>query len=127
MQKSNRWSDLQLEQIIGGLLRGGVVLAAAVVFLGAIPYLLHHGKERPDYHTFYPIPENLHTISGVMHQVLALNGEGIIQFGLLLLVLTPISRVAFSAVGFLLERDWMYLVITFIVLGILLFSLLRAA
>ncbi len=47
-----------------------------------------------------------------------------IQLGLLLLIATPIARVAFSVVGFAIERDRMYVVFTLIVLAILLYSLL---
>jgi uncharacterized membrane protein len=51
-------------------------------------------------------------------------GRGLIQLGLLLLIATPIARVAFSIVGFAIERDRLYVVFTLIVLAILLFSLL---
>jgi uncharacterized membrane protein len=126
MQKLTRWTDLELEQIIGNLLRAGVVLAAIVVFAGGVAYLLDHGFEHPEYHTFHGEEGNLKSIGGIVHQALALRSRGIIQLGLLLLVLTPISRVAFSAVGFLMEGDRMYVVITLIVLAVLLFSLFRA-
>lgn len=49
--------------------------------------------------------------------------RAIIQAGLLLLILTPMARVAFSLVGFALERDGTYVVLTFIVLAILIYSL----
>jgi uncharacterized membrane protein len=126
MQRLNRWTDLQLQQIIGQLLRAGVVLAAAVVFAGGVAYLLHHGTERPEYHTFHGEQESLKTIGGIAREATALHSRGIIQLGLLLLVLTPISRVAFSAIGFSLEGDRLYVVITLIVLAVLLFSLLHA-
>jgi uncharacterized membrane protein len=126
MQKSTRWTDLQLEQIIGNLLRAGVVLAAVVVFAGGFVYLLYHAFEHPEYHTFHGEEENLKNIGGIVHEALALHSRGIIQLGLLLLVLTPISRVAFSAIGFLMEGDRMYVMITLIVLAVLLFSLFRA-
>jgi uncharacterized membrane protein len=126
MQKPDRWTDFQLEQIIGNLLRAGVVLAAAVVFAGGVAYLLHHGTEHPEYHTFHGEQKNLRSIGGIVHDAATLDSRGIIQLGLLLLVLTPISRVAFSAAGFLLEGDRMYVVMTLIVLAVLLFSLFRA-
>jgi uncharacterized membrane protein len=43
--------------------------------------------------------------------------------GLLLLIATPVARVAFSVIGFALEKDWMYVVITLIVLALLIYSL----
>jgi len=47
---------------------------------------------------------------------------GIIQLGLLLLVFTPVARVAFSVFAFLIERDYMYVAFTLIVLTVLLLS-----
>jgi uncharacterized membrane protein len=55
---------------------------------------------------------------------LALHGRGLIQLGLLILIATPIARVAFSVVAFLYQRDWTYVVVTLIVLGLLVYSLL---
>ena len=49
--------------------------------------------------------------------------RGLIQFGLLLLIATPVARVAFSVFGFTQERDWVYVVITLIVLALLVYSL----
>jgi uncharacterized membrane protein len=54
---------------------------------------------------------------------LALDPVGIIQLGILILIATPVVRVAFSVFAFAEERDWMYVVVTLVVLGLLLFSL----
>jgi len=59
-----------------------------------------------------------------MKQVLGGRSRGIIQFGLILLIATPVVRVAFSAVAFAFEKDHLYIAITLIVLTILLYSLL---
>ena len=56
-----------------------------------------------------------------------LHGKSIIQFGLLLLIATPIARVMFSVVGFAVERDYLYVALTLIVLGVLLYSLIGSA
>lgn len=116
-------NDKRLETIIGNLLRAGVLLAATVVLFGAVVFLVRHGGARPDYQTFRGEPADLRTVSGILRDVRELHGRGIIQLGLLLLILTPIARVAFSAVGFALERDFVYVFITLLVLAILLFSL----
>ena len=59
--------------------------------------------------------------------VLKLRGRGIIQLGLLLLIATPVARVALSIFGFAKERDRMYVVFTLIVFSILLYSLIGSA
>ena len=116
-------SDKRAEEIIGILLRTGVTIAAVIVFGAAIPYLLQHGASKPDYHVFRGEPGELRHISGILHGARALEPAAIIQLGLLLLIATPVARVAFSVVAFAEERDWLYVAITLIVLGLLLFSL----
>jgi uncharacterized membrane protein len=59
--------------------------------------------------------------------VFALHSRAVIQLGLLLLIATPIARVAFALFGFAEERDWMYVSFTAIVLAILLYSLVGSA
>lgn len=49
---------------------------------------------------------------------------GTIQLGLLLLVATPIARVIFSAVAFVIQRDFLYVGITLVVLFVLMLSIM---
>jgi uncharacterized membrane protein len=118
------WTDARVENVIGNLLRTGVVLSAAVVTIGAIIYLVHHGHAPADYRVFHGEPTELRTIHGIVTEALALSGRGLVQFGLLLLIATPVARVAFSIFGFAAEKDRMYVVFTAIVLLVLLYSLI---
>jgi len=61
-------------------------------------------------------------VRAIIHEMGPANCRAIIQFGLLLLIATPIARVAFSLVGFALERDRSYVVITSIVLAVLIYG-----
>jgi len=117
------WNDRKVEDLVGSLLRAGVFLAAVVVFCGAIVYLAKHGGEPADYRVFHGEPNQLRTISGILREALAFQGRGIMQLGLLLLIATPVARVALSIVGFAAERDRMYVGFAVIVLVILLYSL----
>jgi uncharacterized membrane protein len=117
------FNDQRIEIIIGTLLRTGVILAAIVVFAGAVLYLMRYGHDTPNYRTFHGEPERLKSMGEVVHGALALEPREIIQLGLLLLIATPVARVLFSAIAFGIERDGMYVVVTLIVLGILLYSL----
>lgn len=119
-----KMTDQTAEEIIGNLLRAGVLIAAAVVLAGGIGYLVHYGMVKPDYRMFHGQPTDLRTIPGIFHHALHGSSRGLIQFGLLLLIATPIARVAFSIVAFALERDRMYVIFTSIVLSVLLYSLL---
>jgi uncharacterized membrane protein len=118
-----RWTDRKVEDLIGNLLRAGVLLSAFVVFCGGVVYLTRHGNEPADYRVFHGEPSDLRTIPGVLREALSFQGRGIIQLGLLLLIATPVSRVALSILGFAAERDRMYVGFAAIVLVILLYSL----
>ena len=121
------WTDQRIEIIIGSLLRAGVILAASVVLIGGVLYLVRHGHETVNYSSFHGEPEALKNIPAVLGGVASGSARAIIQLGLLLLIATPIARVLFSAFAFALERDYLYVVITLIVLAVLLYSLLGSA
>jgi uncharacterized membrane protein len=120
---SAAWNDERLERLIGTLLQVGVVLSGGLVVAGGVIYLIRHGSEPPRYGTFAGEPSDLRTLSGIVAYALSMHGRGIIQLGLLILIATPVARVAFSAVAFALERDWLYVAVTSLVLAVLLFSL----
>jgi uncharacterized membrane protein len=117
-------TDQQLENLVGNLLRTGVTLAAFVVLCGGIIYLARHGHEPANYRVFQGEPSDLKSVSGIVRFAFGFHGRGIIQFGLLLLIATPVFRVALSIWGFAAERDRMYMLFTTIVLAVLLYSLL---
>jgi uncharacterized membrane protein len=117
------WTDERLETLLGNVLRWGVVSAGGVVALGAVVYLARHGSEPPQYQVFRGEPSDLKSVGGILLDVFDGRGRGLIQFGLLLLIATPISRVVLSMVAFALQHDRRYVVITLIVLVVLLYSL----
>jgi uncharacterized membrane protein len=118
------WSDRKVEGVIGTLLRTGVLVSAAIVFLGGVIYLVRHGTSPADYRVFRGEPSELRQIGGIVHSAVSLRGRGIIQLGLLFLIATPVARVIFSIFGFAAERDRLYVGFASVVLVILLFSLL---
>jgi len=118
--------DRRLEMVIGNLLRAGVLLAAGIVTIGALLYLAHYYSAPADFHTFTTESESLRSIQGIVRSVAHLDSQGLIQFGLLLLIATPVARVVFAVIGFSLERDRLYVVVSSLVLAVLVFSLLHA-
>ena len=117
-------AEKRMDEIMGRLLRTGVILAAAFVVAGGVVFLARHPAPVTNYHVFQGEPEELRTVPGIFHEAFAFHGRGLIQLGLLILIATPIARVAFSVVAFLYQRDWTYVVVTVIVLGLLVYSLL---
>ncbi|MGD1069927.1 MAG: DUF1634 domain-containing protein [Bryobacteraceae bacterium] len=110
------WRDADMDRVIGRLLQTGVLIAGAVVLLGGILYLLGHGGEVPDYRHFHGVPFGL----GGLREFRA---RSVIQLGVVLMIATPVLRVAFCVVAFARERDWLYAAISSIVLGVLMFGI----
>lgn len=115
--------DSLIDARISVLLRTGMMISAIIVFIGGVVFLFHDGKSIPDYRIFHGLPPQLTTLSGIFHSAFQLHDLGIIQLGLLLLIATPVARVLFSVIAFWIERDYMYVVISSIVLTVLLYSL----
>jgi uncharacterized membrane protein len=116
--------DRKLEVVIGYTLRLGVLTAAVIVLIGGALYLIENRATIPHYHLFHGASKHSDNLVGMARNIRALNSYGIIQLGLLVLIATPILRVVFSVVAFALERDIVYVLVTLIVLGVLLYSLL---
>jgi len=126
VQEDDKATDNRQEFIVGTLLRAGVIIAAIVVLVGGVMYLAQHGGEPASYRQFHDAPSDLTSVNGVVKDAVSLKSEGVVQLGLLLLILTPIARVVFSAVSFAIKGDRLYVVITLMVLAVLLFSLIAA-
>ncbi len=123
IHRGERLTDQQVDEIIGTLLRYGVIFSAAVVAIGGIWCLIQYGTSAPAYHVFRGEPKDLRTLRGIVRGLPGFHCHSVIQLGLVLLMATPVARVAFSVVAFFLQRDYTYVTITLIVLGVLLFSL----
>ena len=124
--RSTAWTDEQFDTMLANVLRAGVLISAAVVACGGIVFLVVHGTEHPTYHVFLGEPGTLRSVCGILDEAFHAHGRGVIQLGLLLLIATPIARVVFSIAGFVRQRDWLYVAITLVVLGLLTYSLLGA-
>jgi uncharacterized membrane protein len=120
-------TDTAIERMLSVLLRAGVVISGVIVFSGGIYFLARHGHEFADHHTFHGEPSVDRIVGQIIAGAMALRARSIIQLGLLVLIATPIARVAFSLAAFTLERDRAYVVISAIVLTILLYSLVTGA
>ncbi|HTA50205.1 MAG TPA: DUF1634 domain-containing protein [Verrucomicrobiae bacterium] len=127
MAGERSWTDRRMDVVIGNLLRFGVVVSAVVVLVGGILYLARNGRSPTDYRVFRGEPSELRSVGGILRDAVTLNGSGVIQLGLLLLIATPVARVAFSIFGFAEEHDHMYVVIASIVLLVLACSLIGSA
>jgi uncharacterized membrane protein len=115
-------SDHVVEQLVGRLLQIGVGLSAAVVMIGGVLVMTRHGGEPPAYSRFSGEPASLTSLPGILQGALVGDARCITQLGLVILIATPIIRVAFTLVAFAFQRDRLYVLITSIVLAVLLYG-----
>jgi uncharacterized membrane protein len=118
----------RLELIVSHLLRAGVVTSMVLLAVGVVVFfarnsggVLADGSLGSLVGTQARFPTSL---AEVVADVAAFRGEGILAAGLLVLIATPVLRVAVSIIGFALERDWIYVGLTVLVLLVLLASFL---
>src|ERR1700737_179472 len=117
------WTDDQFDLVLAHVLRSGVLLAALVVAAGGV-VVPPRGPGPPQYRVFRGEPSSLRSVHGIVVEAMHVRPDGIVQLGLLLLIATPIARVVFSVIGFVKQRDWLYVGITAAVLALLTCSLL---
>ena len=120
-----KFKDTDMQLLLGRVLRAGMIISMSIVFFGGIIYLYRHGHEFTDYKTFKGIPDFVQHADTLLSGAFSFRGQAIIQLGIILLIATPILRVMFSTVGFVLEKDYLYTGISLLVLLIILFSMLN--
>jgi uncharacterized membrane protein len=116
----------RMEKLIGVVLLTGVLASAAIVLFGGVVYMWRHGSTPVHYRIFRGEPSDLRSLSGIWKDFENGSGRGAIQFGLMLLVGIQVIRVALTGVLFLLNRDKVFVVITFLVLALLSYALFLA-
>lgn len=124
MRSIEEYSDRNIETAMGNLLRYGVLLSAFIVVTGGAIYLYRHGTEEPAFRNFSGEPKQFTNLEMIFEYAGKGSGRAIIQIGVLVLIATPIARIIFSVIGFIKEKDVLYIGITLFVLGVIIASLL---
>ena len=120
-------ADHEIDLSVAAMLRFGVTTAAIVAAVGGLLYLRHPTLPVPDYSHFHAAGRSLQTLPGIVNGAFHLNPRHIIQFGMVLLIATPVARVVFCIIGFARQRDRLYVLISSIVFLVLLYSLTKGA
>lgn len=113
------FTDLDLNRSVGNLLRLGVILSVIISLIGFIKLFLE-GFTMPKKYTSLDTGSSSEKVWGSFWTSLC-KGEGmaIIQLGILILIFTPLMRIVFALIGYLKEKDYVYVVISSIVLVIM--------
>jgi uncharacterized membrane protein len=118
----------RVEFLISRILLGGVLVSMATVLVGLVLMFVHHPEDLTSIKDLQrltaPDAKFPHTPAEVAHGIATGRGQAIVALGLVLLIATPILRVAISMIGFGIERDWVYTAISATVLILLAVSFL---
>jgi uncharacterized membrane protein len=120
---SPRWTDQQVDLAIGRLLQAGVAIAAVVVLIGTIVLFVSQGHLPASFSEFRGEPRTLTSAHRALWAALHGDRAAVVQVGLVLLILTPVARVAFTLVAFWLQRDRLYVLLSGIVLLVIVYGL----
>lgn len=116
----------RIESVISTILRGGVLLSMAIIVTGLVVTFAHHHdyfSSRPALGTLIDARQDYAASFGaVLSGIRELRGQAIVMLGVLVLIATPVIRVAASIVLFAAQRDRLYVLITITVLLLLLAS-----
>ena len=115
--------DEQVEALIGQVLRIGTMLSCGITFIGLCIFMVHNARAIPHYHIFLSSMGQFYGPAMLMHHVMQGQATALLELGILLLIATPVARVAFLVGAFALERDRMYVGVSGLVLLILLYSI----
>jgi uncharacterized membrane protein len=117
---------MRAERLISTVLRVGVLASLTTILLGTVIAFAHHPEyvtsPRELLHLSRPSDTFPHTLRAVLTGLAGLRGQAIVVLGLLMLIATPVVRVAVSILLFLEEGDLIYVAITSTVLALLVLS-----
>ena len=116
--------DEKIERVIGRLLQLGVLLAAVVVAIGGVMLLARYGHIPAGFRVFNGEDASLRSIGGIIRAALSGDSRALVQLGLVLLIATPVARVALTLGAFVAQKDRLYVAMTALVLALLLYGLL---
>jgi len=106
---------IDLYKAIGNSLRAGVMLACLLCAVGLVLWAA----------AGYPAQKSISAsdIASVFQLATSANFTGVVYLGIIVLIATPVFRVIVSAIGFSVEKDRQYLIISLAVLGMLLIGI----
>jgi uncharacterized membrane protein len=118
--------DDPLARAVGLVLQWGVICAAVIVASGGAVFLRVHGSDAPHFREFHAVPAPLSTVMGAVRAAIGGDGAALMQCGVLTLIATPVARVVMLLVGFVRQRNWLYVTLSGVVLGALAIGIVRA-
>jgi uncharacterized membrane protein len=111
--------DSAIHRRMTAALRLLTAVAGMVILAGGVRLLVRQGDAVTSFHAFIGEPSSLRFVPQIVAGAFQGHALAIVQFGILLLIATPVIRVLFVGIGYLVERDWLYVAVAAIVLVVL--------
>ena len=115
-----------MEIVVSAVLQAGVIVSSVIILSGITLFFIH-AHQAPALQNSYRRYSSAnyifpHTLAALKSSVVAGSGAGLIELGVLLLILTPVLRVATSILLFRRQRDRPMTLVTLFVLVVLIGS-----
>jgi uncharacterized membrane protein len=120
---SNKEQGKDMRIWISIILRTGVLVSGVLLLTGGILFAFQHPGAIFSFKSFAGEPERLREAESVFREALQFKSRSVIQMWILILIATPVMRVIFSFIEFLLHKDWVFVLITAVVITTLFYSL----
>jgi uncharacterized membrane protein len=117
--------DRNIEVAVGRTLRWGIRISSLLMALGLVLLFALFGTT------------GAHEVPSIKEVILLFHSDGGLRIalgnpylylytGILILMLTPIARVAIALIGFTVEKDWRFVLVSLVVLSVIMGSIFYA-
>src|SRR5258708_21636717 len=99
--------DSAIHRTMTAILRVLTIIAGLVILVGGL-LLVRHGDAATSFRTFAGEPASLRLVSEIVAGAFQGHALAVVQFGILLLIATPVLRGLFVGIGYLILRGLLF-------------------
>jgi uncharacterized membrane protein len=116
-------SETHLKNWLGIILQASILISIVLVFMGGVGFLWQHGNENLQIYLALPADLDMNILT-IWHSHHLFSPFGLIELGLLVLVIAQVLRVALLTGYYVLIRDYWFTVFSLFILSVILYSLI---
>ena len=116
-------TEKKIKMNMGLILQISMISAILLVVLGGVMFLWEHGSEPLSQHLTTNVSHSFNVFSLFQHAMLT-TPLGLIQLGIVILVLAQVLRVALLCGYYTYIRDYWFMLFSYFILAVLVYSLI---
>ena len=116
-------SELRFKNWLGLILQASIIISIILVLIGGCGFLWQHGADNLQYYLSLPSHLDINILTNWNSQEL-LSPFGLIELGLLVLVIAQVLRVALLTGYYAWIRDYWFTAFSLFILSVILYSLI---